>query len=127
MNKINLLINEKLHDAAITSLIYKDNNLYIKVDCKGMNLEELCPGLYNIYFTIECINVSRLDFDFDSMILIDELTIEKEDKVVIRVSNGDLYLECDDYKIVDVSEILTETLKRSKQDIMLENILKSNI
>lgn len=127
MNKINLLINEKLHDAAITSLIYKDNNLYIKVDCKGMNLEELCPGLYNIYFTIECINVSRLDFDFDSMILIDELTIEKEDKVVIRVSNGDLYLECDDYKIVDVSETLTETLKRSKQDIMLENILKSNI
>lgn len=127
MNKINLLINEKLHDAAITSLIYKDNNLYIKVDCKGMNLEELFPGLYNIYFTIECINVSRLDFDFDSMILIDELTIEKEDKVVIRVSNGDLYLECDDYKIVDVYETLTETLKRSKQDIMLENILKSNI
>lgn len=127
MNKINLLINEKLHDAAITSLIYKDNNLYIKVDCKGMNLEELCPDLYNIYFTIECINVSRLNFDFDSMILIDELTIEKEDKVVIRVSNGDLYLECDDYKIVDVSEILTETFKRSKQDIMLENILKSNI
>lgn len=127
MNKIDLLINEKLHDAAITSLKYSDNNLYVKVDCEGMNLEELCPGLASIYFTIECINVSRLDFDFDSMILIDELTIEKKDKVVIRVSNGDLYLECDNYKIVDVSETLTETLKRSKQDIMLENILKSNI
>lgn len=123
MNKIDLLINEKLHDAAITSLKYSDNNLYVKVDCEGMNLEELCPGLASINFTIECINVSRLDFDFDSMILIDELTIEKKDKVVIRISNGDLYLECDNYKIVDVSE----TLKRSKQDIMLENILKSNI
>ena len=123
MNKIDLLINEKLHDAAITSLKYSDNNLYVKVDCEGMNLEELCPGLASIYFTIECINVSRLDFDFDSMILIDELTIEKKDKVLIRISNGDLYLECDNYKIVDVSE----TLKRSKQDIMLENILKSNI
>lgn len=123
MNKIDLLINEKLHDATITSLKYKDNNLYIKVDCEGMNLEELCPDLDSIYFTIECINVSRLDFDFDSMIIIDELTIDKDDKVVIKISNGDLYLECDDYKIIDVSE----NFKRSKEDIMLENILKSNI
>lgn len=123
MKKIDLLINEKLHDATITSLKYKDNNLYIKVDYEGMNLKELCPGFDSVYFTIECINVSRLEFDFDSMILIDELTIEKNDKVVIRVSNSDLYLECDDYKIVDVSE----TFRRSKEDIMLENILKSNI
>lgn len=123
MEKINMLLENKLHDATITSLKYKDNNLYIKVDCEGMDLEELCPDLDSIYFTIECINVSRLDFDFDSMILIDELTIDKDEKVVINVSNGDLYLECDDYKIINVSE----TLKRSKADIMFENILRFNI
>ena len=125
MEKINTLLNNKLHDAEITSLSYKNNNLYIKVDCEGMNLEEYLPNLDNIYFTIECINVNKLDFEFDSMILIDELTIEKEDKVIIKVLNGDLYLECDDYKIIDVTE--TPKSKRSKEDIMLENILKSNI
>lgn len=123
MKEINLLLNNKLHDATITSLKYNDNNLYIKVDCERMNLEELFPGLDSMYFTIKCINVSRLDFDFNSMILIDELTIDKDDKVVIKVLNGDLYLECDDYKIIDVSK----TLKRSKENIMLEKILKSNI
>ena len=123
MEKINILLNNKLHDAAITSLKYKDNNLYIKVDCEGMDLEELSSELDSLSFVIECINVNKLEFDFDGMILIDSLTIEKDKNVVIRVSNGDLYLVCDDYKIVDVSE----NFKRNKEDIMLENILKSDI
>jgi len=123
MEKINILLNNKLHDASITSLKYKDNNLYIKVDCGGMNLEELSSELDSLSFVIECINISKLDFDFDGMILIDNLTIEKDKNVVIRVSNGDLYLVCDDYKIVDVSE----NFKRNKEDIMLENILKTDI
>ena len=120
---IKLLLENKLHDATITSLKYKNNNLYIKVNCEGKNLEKIFPGLDSMYFTIECINVSRLGFVFDSMILIDELIIDKGEKVVIKVLNGDLYLECDNYKIIDVSE----TLKRSKEDIMLDNILRSNI
>lgn len=123
MKEISLLLDNKLHDATIVSLKYNDNDLYIKVDCEGMNLEELCPGLDNIYFTIECKNIRKLNFDFAGIILIDTLTIDKSDKVVIKISNGDLYLECDDYKIIDISE----TYKRSKEDIMLENILKSNI
>ena len=123
MEKIIMLLDDKLHDASITSLKYKDNNLYIKVDCEGMDLEELFPALDNISFTIECINVNRLDFDFEGIILIDELIIDKDDKIVIKVLNGDLYLECDDYRIIDVSE----TLKRSKEELMLESILKSNI
>ena len=97
--------------------------MYIKVDCEGMDLEELSSELDSLSFVIECINVNKLEFDFDGMILIDSLTIEKDKNVVIRVSNGDLYLVCDDYKIVDVSE----NFKRNKEDIMLENILKSDI
>lgn len=123
MKEINLLLNNKLHDATITSLKYENNNLYIGVNCEGMNLEELCPDMDNIFFTIECINVGKLEFDFAGMILIDELTIDMDDKIIIKVSNDDLYLECDDYKIIEISEIN----KRSKEDIMLEKVLKSNI
>ena len=123
MNKIELLINERLHDATITSLKYNDKKLYIKIDCQGMNLETFFTNIDNIYFTIECINVSRLAFDFDGIILIDELTINKDDKIVIKVLNEDLYLECDDYRIIDVEE----KNKRTKENIVLEKILKSNI
>lgn len=119
MEKINILLDKKLHDATIVSLKYIDNNLYIKVDCTGMNLSKIFPNLDNIYFTIECINISKLNFDFDGMILINELSINKKEKVEIKV-NEDLYLECDDYRIIDIKE----TVKRTKENIMLDKYLK---
>lgn len=123
MDKVNILINEKLHDAFITSLKYKNNNLYIKVDCGGMNLSELFPNLDNIYFTLECININKLEFDFENEILIDELIIDKSDKVIIKILNGDLYLECENYTITNIMEMS----KRSKEDVMLDKILRTNI
>lgn len=123
MDKVNILINEKLHDASITSLKYKDNNFYIKVDCGGMNLSELFTNLDNIYFTLECININKLEFDFENEILIDELIIDKSDKVIIKNLNGDLYLECDNYTITNIMEMS----KKSKEDVMLDKILRTNI
>ena len=123
MKEINLLLDNKLHDASIVSLKYNDNDLYIKVDCEGMNLEELCPGLDSIYFTIECKNIRKLNFDFDGIILIDTLTIDQDDKVEIKISNGDLYLECDSYNITDIDK----REKTSRENLMLDKILKSNV
>ena len=123
MNKVDILLDNKLHDAIITSLKYMDNNLYIKIDCGGMNISEYFSNLDNICFTIECINIDKLKFDMEGLILIDELTIDKKDKVIIKILNGDLYLECDNYNILSVIEVS----KRSKEDIMLDRILKSNI
>lgn len=123
MEKINILLANKLHDAIITSLKYTNNILYIKINCEGMDLRKLLPDLENMNFTIECINVKNLSLDFEGMILIDELTICKDDKVTIKVLNGDLYLECNDFRIINIEE----TTKRNNKSIALENILKSNL
>ena len=98
---INKLIKElKLHDAIINKILLQNNTFYFKVDCSGMNIKTIYKDIDNIYFNIKCLDIIKLNFDFDGMIIIDKLNIEEEKKLItITTLNNDLYIECKKYDI----------------------------